>query len=211
MPAHQRPQPREYRMVDGGRRHRASIVAQPSSRRGRVTTSSERCLPPLPRFARSGSKQRPENGGVNRGGYRLSRERAGVIVGRPIVRWCQSGSGWFAARSRSSLALFGGERRSSTLVGGKGSALTKAGPRPDVPPRPMVNLAHGNPTTAHPECLCGRCHLPLYSGQPMAVDDCTARELRGCGRICRPEESCSMSIGSALHVGCAVLRGNGEL
>jgi len=75
----------------------------------------------------------------------------------------------------------------------------------------MFNLPHGNPSTAVSECFCERCHQPLYSRQPMAVDGCTARESRGCGHICRPDDGCPISMGSALHVGCAVLRRNREL
>jgi hypothetical protein len=75
----------------------------------------------------------------------------------------------------------------------------------------MSRLAHGNPATSHYASVCERCHQPLYSGQPMAVDACTAREMRGCAHICRPDDDCPISTGSPLHVGCAVLRRNGEL
>jgi hypothetical protein len=72
-------------------------------------------------------------------------------------------------------------------------------------------VADGNPTTAHSECLCERCHQPLYSGQPMAVDGCLERGLRACGHVCRPDDGCPLPRGSRLHVGCAVLRRNGAL
>jgi hypothetical protein len=74
----------------------------------------------------------------------------------------------------------------------------------------MFRLEYRTPTTARFERKCERCQLPLYSGQPMAVSDCAAREMRGCGGICLPDETCSASISSALHVGCAVLRNRGE-
>jgi hypothetical protein len=73
----------------------------------------------------------------------------------------------------------------------------------------MIKLALGQPAAAHFDRSCKRCGMPLYSQQPMAVERCTARELRGCRRICRPDESCATVIGEALHVGCAVLGDNG--
>jgi hypothetical protein len=72
----------------------------------------------------------------------------------------------------------------------------------------MIRLAYGQPATAHSDRSCNRCGKPLYSQQPIAVERCTARELRGCQRICRPDESCATVLGEALHVGCAVLGDN---
>jgi len=91
--------------------------------------------------------------------------------GRPIIRWCQSGPAG-SLREAASLALFGGERRSSTLVGGKGSALTKARPRPDVPPK-----AHGQPGARQSHHSTPRM---LVRALPSAA---VFRSADGCGRL----------------------------
>ena len=80
----------------------------------------------------------------------------------------------------------------------------------DPDPRMMVKLGAGDLMTAHVQRSCRRCRMPLYAQQPMAVVQCTARDLRGCGQTCRPDDSCSAAMGDALHVGCAVLWNNGD-
>ncbi len=105
--------------------------------------------------------------------------------------------------SKNAIAEGDGERHIPTR-GGERSALTKAGHGP-------MFVVDDNPPTAHSECVCDRCHQPLYPGEPMAVAGCKARAPRGCGHICRPEDDCPIPMGSALHVGRAVLRRNGGL
>ena len=103
-----------------------------------------------------------------------------------------------------------GDPHVSLHTEGKTRRLTK--PRTSstrLEPSVMRKLAHGHPDTAHTQRLCKRCRTPLYSHQPMAVEHCSSRELRGCGRICRPDEGCATTTGDALHVGCAVLQDHG--